>query len=328
LNELAHLCADHGVPIKCADGFSPDVSTPTGRLVLSLLGAIHQYQAEWTAEAAANAISVRRARGDVLGRLPYDAATTAAVVTAFNDSGSFLGACKLLNAQNVPTRLGGLWNVRTVSRVLRRTDTSGLPARKRQGERAGRSKHIFSGLLKCHCGDILTTMPRRDASVGYYCKHAHHDPSHSRPYVVAETKLLPWAKEEVTRGAGSHWLDVTYRDVNQKERDRLEVRRERVMGSYLDMRFDKATLDRLLGELDVELQALGNEDRAIESWAFKPTIVWTNEPGAINERLREMWRFVRLGSDLLPVEAEWFTTQQEREAAEDAQFASVASTDF
>lgn len=123
LNDLAHLCADHAVPIKCADGFSPDISTATGRLVLSLLGAVHQYQAEWTAEAAAGAIAVRRSRGDRLGRVPYGempSESVQGIVDAFHQAGSFLGACKLLNAAGVPSRLGGPWHPLTVARILRR----------------------------------------------------------------------------------------------------------------------------------------------------------------------------------------------------------------
>lgn len=326
LNDLAHLCADHGVPIRCADGFSPDVSTPTGRLVLSLLGAIHQYQAEWTAEAAANTIAVRRARGDVLGALPYGALPgedTATIVAAFQQAGSFLGACHALNAAGIKPRRGATWNVATVARILRRPEIAAAPHAKRQGARAGRATRLFSGLLVCgHCGDTLTSMPR-DRTVLYYCRRAHLDLRHPRPYTIREHRLVPWAKAEIIRGVGSHMLDIRYRDRSTAIRAELEARRERVVNDYFDMTGDRNGVVTRLAAIDAELLALGEADKSIEAIALTPSIIWTAPPGEINARLRQLWRSVTLGPDLLPVSADWYLSRADRESAEDALTATL-----
>ena len=326
LNDLAHLCADHKVPIRCADGFSPDVSTPTGRLVLSLLGAIHQYQAEWSAEAAANTISIRRERGDVLGAIPYGALPgedTAKIVAAFQQAGSFLGACNALNAAGITPRRGGPWTVTSVARILRRPELAAAPRAHRQGARAGRATRLFSRLLVCgHCGVTLTSMPR-DGSVAYYCRRAHMDSRHPRPYTIREHKLVPWAKAEIIRGVGSHMLDIRYRDRSMAIRADLEARRDRVVNDYFDMTGDKNGVVTRLAAIDAELLAIGEADRSIEAIALTPTIIWTAPPGEINARLRALWRSVTLGPDLLPVSADWYVSRAEYEAAEDALTATL-----
>src|SRR5688500_10920005 len=48
LARLAKLCGEHEVPIRCHDGYSPDVTTATGRMVLGILGSVYAWQAEWT----------------------------------------------------------------------------------------------------------------------------------------------------------------------------------------------------------------------------------------------------------------------------------------
>jgi len=328
LNDLAHLCAAHGVPIKCADGFSPDVSTTTGRLVLSLLGAIHQYQAEWTAEAAANTIAVRRARGDVLGTPPYgsqDGEDTSVLVAYFREAGSFLRAANALNAAGITPRRGGRWSATTLGRILRRPDVGAATYAPRRGVRAGRATRVFSGLLVCACGSFLTSMPRR-GTVAYYCRRATLDPTHPYPRTILEHKLLPWAQAEVIRGLGSHMLEIRYADQNVAVRAALEAKRARLMEAYLDMRFDKVVLDRMLTETDAELAALGQVDRAIAAVALKPAIRWDAPAGEINQRLRELWRSVQLGPDLRPVSANWYLSLEESAAAEDALAASLQET--
>jgi hypothetical protein len=98
------------------------------------------------------------------------------------------------------------------------------------------------------------------------------------------------------------------------------------MEAYLDMRFDKVVLDRMLTETDAELAALGQVDRAIAAVALKPAIRWDAPAGEINQRLRELWRSVQLGPDLRPVSANWYLSLEESAAAEDALAASLQET--
>ena len=57
---------------------------------------------------------------------------------------------------------------------------------------------LFRGLLKCHCGSLMTPQ-QGSRSLGYVCPQGHHDARHPRPVVVSERKLLPWIKEEADR---------------------------------------------------------------------------------------------------------------------------------
>ena len=140
------------------------------------------------------------------------------------------------------------------------------------------------------------------------------------------SQLLPWAQAEVIRGLGSHMLEIRYADQNVAVRAALEAKRARLMEAYLDMRFDKVVLDRMLTETDGELAALGQVDRAIAAVALKPAIRWDAPAGEINQRLRELWRSVQLGPDLRPVSADWYLSLEESAAAEDALTASLRET--
>lgn len=330
LNDLAHLCAERGIPIRCADGFSPDVTTSTGRMILNILGAIAQYTAEWASEAAINTNAIRRERGDTLGAPRYgsrEGEDVTALVAAFTEAGTFRGAIQKLNADGILSPQGHAWSITSLARILRRPEIAAASPSKAQGVRAGRATRIFSRLLYCHCGapTPMTTMPGRH-SPRYRCNRGEQDDRHPRPVTVTESQLLPWAQAEVIRGLGSHMLEIRYADQNVAVRAALEAKRARLMEAYLDMRFDKVVLDRMLTETDAELAALGQVDRAIAAVALKPAIRWDAPAGEVNERLRELWRSVQLGPDLRPLSADWYLSLEESAAAEDALTASLRET--
>jgi len=54
---------------------------------------------------------------------------------------------------------------------------------------------MFTGLLICGtCGTTLSSM-NSAWSVRYYCRVAHLDKSHPRPYTVSERKVMLWAQQ-------------------------------------------------------------------------------------------------------------------------------------
>jgi DNA invertase Pin-like site-specific DNA recombinase len=326
LNDLAHACADKGVPINCADGTSPDVSTSSGRLILSLLGAIHQYQAEWTQEAAANSLAVRRANGGVVGSTPYgakDGEDPAILVEYFKAAGSFHQAAIALNAAGIMTRRGNRWTATTLGRILRRPDIGAAQNQPIRGVRAGRETRMFSKLLRCHCGAFpMTSMPNRPG-VSYYCRAATLDPSHPYPRTIPEHRLLPWMQREALR-FGSHGVEARNAGIkNQQKRARLEAERDALVPFIRDRRLSPGKIEEELTRIDSELAALGPVDRAIAEIVLTPVVRWDAEPGVVNTRLRAMWRHVQLGADLMPVSASWVLSKEEHEAAEDAQTAVI-----
>jgi DNA invertase Pin-like site-specific DNA recombinase len=327
LNDLAHECGSHGIPIHCADGYSPDPSNATGTMILNMLGAVAQYMAEWQSESAINTNAIRRERGDTLGAPRYgtqEGEDVSVLVTAFREAGSFRGAVMRLNAAGVPApQKGNPWSITTLARILRRPDVDAAPPSRGQGVRGGPSTRLLSGLLLCACGSPtpLTSMPSRH-SIRYYCRAASMLPSHPRPVTVTESMLVEWVKAEVTRGLGSHRIEI--RDAGRKnahQRERLELQRQRLVDDYFAMTGEKPTAR--LAEIDAQLAALGPVDRSIAAIALTPVINWAAEPGVINGHLRKLWSAIVLGPNMRPVKALWYLTQADREAAEDAQTATI-----
>ena len=207
VHRLTTKCAARGIPVRCADGFSPDVSNAQGRMVLNILTAIGQFYAESTQERMVALTMMRRERGDRIGRAPFGSRVTGGklvpnpdesvdvLADAYRRAGSVVGACRLLNAEGVPTRKGGKWQSSAFAQIL---EVHGLLTRR---PRAGRpASHVFvlSGLLHCCCERTLS--PRfinKGAGVSYECKHAKSDAGHPRPQSVSENVILPLVREKI-----------------------------------------------------------------------------------------------------------------------------------
>lgn len=314
---LAEACRDHNVPIRLAKEGFLDYTTVSGRLHIHILASVAQAEAEWAQERAADAIKVRRERGDHFGRAPYGTRSEKGqlvdnpdepieeVIEAFRIAGSFLGAARLLNHRGTPTRLGKGWDTRTVQRILEREAPEMLPARRRAGART-RRRHLLSGLLRCHCGSAMTTMPRRDASTGYWCHVAHTDPSHPRPYVVAETKLLPWVQQEAALLCPPDTI-VTGEDDNESRRAELTGRRRRIIENYEDGLIERAERDTKLAAIDNELARY-----AISAVQPVPDVDWSQPPDILNAILSAIWDHIQLDEMLRPVRAEWLVPEWRR----------------
>lgn len=278
---------------------------------------------------AASTVATKRRNGIPMGRLAYgeqDGEDIQPLIDAFTEAGSFLGACKLLNERGIKTRLGGDWNVKSLSRILRRQDFENIPRPARRGAAAGRATRIFSGLLVCHCGDVLTSMPRfwrdihgvkHERSVGYYCRRAHSNTAHTRPYMITEPRLMPWARAEVTRGLGLLRPRFEEQNASAAERERLDARRARVIDAFLDGTIDKPTRDNELAKTDAAITRLGETTKSIRFVGITQTFDWTADPSVINANLHQLWRSVTLGNDLLPVTADWYVTPFDRETTLD-----------
>ena len=251
--------------------------------------------------------------------------SVAAVLAAFETAGSFLGACKLLNEQGVPTRTRGKdgWNVLTVSRIVRRALP--VPPLGRQGTRAGRSTRLFSGLLTCHCDSPMSSMPRPGGrSVGYYCRAAHNNlrrgvpladrsAPHPRPYVVSERFIRPWVMAEMAKSYTP--TAVTYKDdlgAMAKRMAELDAKRERIVDMYADGTLKtKPERDKRLAVIEVDRARLaasvttGRRVRTIRNVPFD----WSRDPGMVNADLRDLWDHIVLGADLRPVRIAWRPTE-------------------
>lgn len=244
------------------------------------------------------------------GELPGE--SVAKVLETFDAIGSFLGTAKALTKEHWPTREGGDWDVKTVSTIVRRARPA-MPKRLRQGVRA-KSTRLFSGLLTCPCGATMSSMPRPGGrQIGYYCPAAHRNTEHSRPYVVSEAKIRPWAEAQVLTlrtldpaGFGPAPEDA---DKLTKRLAIIDARVVRVRDMFEHSEIDRPELVRRLALIERERATLDTTAK-LRTIRIVGLIDWTDEPGAVNAKLRTLWQHVILGRDLLPRRAVWQPTEE------------------
>lgn len=299
---LLNACRRAGVVIVTSEGrFEPD-NPMTDQLFYFQAMQNEGYSRQATQKRRATVTKLRE-RGVKMGPEFYGAKPgedIAAVLSAFEETGSTHGAARLLNGRGVPTRRGGKWVHGSVRAVLVREGR--MPALGTRGVKP-KAPFAFYRLLRCHCGRILSGAKRPQGAPIYRCINGASDPDHG-PKSVAEPQVLPWAMAEAARLAVPA-DDVALNEENEAERSRLEAKRDRVIDAYADGAIDKAERDRRLVKID---EAIGKLNRTAVIVAL-PAIRWDRPPEAVNAALRALWSEVTLGPDMRPVRAEWLVPE-------------------
>jgi DNA invertase Pin-like site-specific DNA recombinase len=311
LARLTMACEERKVPIRCADGYSPDVSTSTGRMVVGILGSVYAWQAEWTSESAVGGVEVRRSRGDWIGPAPWGKRVVGGklvdhpdedvedVAGAYREAGTYQGAARLLATRKIKSRRGR-WAASAVRSILRYGKPELISPTTRRG-RPPKKDFRLSGLLRCPCGATLSGKNERGGTVSYLCQRAGEDPDHSRPRSIAESKVLPWVEAEAARYRQPP-DERTDRALVEANRSALVSRRERVGIALIDGLIDRA-------EALTQARAIDDELAALPAAATPPRLrridpaTWS--PREYNDVLRSLFRGIDLGSDLKPVRAQW-----------------------
>ena len=310
--ELAELCQAHGVVIRLAKEGNLDYSSVAGKLLVHILAAAAQAEAEWGAERSADSVRIRLERGDYLGIPPYGYRRVdgklvenpdeplAPIFEAFEKAGSCFGAARILNGAGIFTRRGALWTSKVVGDLLRR---EGVAYESRPVQKGVKPKADWTlyRLLICPCGHVMTGMDKR--SPRYTCYRAKHVHNHSRPYGVSEPKLMPWIKAEASRLRTPDLVEMAQRD--EQKREALVGRRQRILDNYEDGHVTRVQRDAKLTVVDEELDRL---DRRTQTVAI-PEIDWDWPPGRVNEVLRAMWSHIELNEKLQPIRAEWLVPE-------------------
>lgn len=239
----------------------------------------------------------QRARGMKLGAPFYGGMAgedLAAVVAAFDRTGSLSATARELNRLGVPSRRGH-WAHSSVQRILAR---EGLVPE--VGVRGGKHRmpHLFARLLRCHCGHLLTGSRRTDGSTIYRCLRAETSLDHDRKS-IAEAVVLRWAVVEMAR-LRPPAEPVLMIDL-ESERHELAARLERVRVAFLAGIMDEPTMLREKADTDDALMRLHLQSRAV----VVPAFAWNREPYEVNLALRALWSHVQLGPDLRPLHADW-----------------------
>lgn len=298
LRALMKLADEHGVPVRLVAD-QVDTSTATGRMLLTMLAAVDEMTADLASEHARDAVAARRARGDRIGHPFYGEKSgedPEAVVSAFREAGSVMGACRILNRDGVPTRMGGPWATVSVREILVRLGA--MPHRTRPGAK-DRAPFMFYGLLRCHCGHLLTgtryTNGKQRLYTAYKCHHGRTTPDHGLAS-VPEKKVLAWAMDEAAR-LRLPGDQAQERIADASKRDALAAQREKVLDMYTLPGVTREQVVARLETIDAELSALDERNVIVDI----PALDWSQAPEIVNAILRAMWSEVRLGPDLQPL---------------------------
>ena len=278
----------------------------------------------------------RKERGDVVGRAPYgyrhemidgrsqlvprEGEDLAGVIAAFEEAGTYNGAARLLNApegetvtddrgdvvgtgKGLPTRFGQRWDATAVRRIYLRERPEARPLAPRKGS-ASRGRRYFSGLLRCphadmHPGSPILTTGGTAWGPRYLCRSARVMADHPKPYIVAEGKVLEWAKAEIEK-FGKHAV-VIFGDTDTTvtgQIEKLDRRRQATLEMFLDGDVSRDEKKRRIEAIDAELATLEPSRRAVARRVVgmypAGKVDWNAAPGEINAHLRELWDHVEL----------------------------------
>ncbi len=298
---LAELCVKHGVKVRFAKEGEMALDTVSGRLIVSVLAAVAQMEAELAQERARDTVAARRARGDQIGPKRYGARPgedLSLVVEAYEDAGSLQGAARLLTASGVPTRQGGIWRTSSVRAVLQKGAPDILRPGRQKGVKA-RQPYLLARLLRCHCGQMMSPQNGR-SGVRYWCSRAAEDPGHPMPRSISESKVLPWVMVEV-EGAGPE--DRVYRIAADTEaRAAASEHLRRLTLVYLEGGMEDVAYRAKRKTLEADLERLAAEGRMVH---LPPPDWGHDDPADLNGWLRALLRYVQLDEAAVPVYAEW-----------------------
>jgi DNA invertase Pin-like site-specific DNA recombinase len=308
-HRLAKACAEREIPIRCADGYSPDISNSIGKLVLNVLSSIAEYYADNVQERARVTTMMRRQRGDRIGKAPYGQRVRdgklepnpdedlAQLLEAFRKAGTVQGAARALNAAGVPTRSGGPWRSSNLSGILA---AAGVLTRRPRAGRPSTRAYRLAGLLRCSCGATMTGRTEYGrTAVSYECRRSRTLPDHPRPLSVPETAVLPWIREHVD---GLAWGDRVEMPAAAIDVDELAAKRRRILDNYEDGLIDRSARNEKLAEVDA-LIAAGTRPASLE--ALPASIDWTWPVEDVHRLLQLLVEHVQLGEDMRPAAIAW-----------------------
>lgn len=300
LSSLAELCASQNVVVRLAKEGELSFSNPYGKFQLHLLGALAQMEAELAQERARDTTETRRERGDHIGPAPYGyhlvngrlhedpGADRTIVLVAYQETGAFQAAARLLTEHGVPTKTGkGGWSASAVRSVVRR-EAPGLVTSGVSRGRSARGAFRLSGLLRCGgCGQVLTGRTFRGRYVSYSCRRAPTLPGHSRPWTVSEDKVMPAIRRAISRVKPSS--DGLARVAQRL--GRLRRRRARILEAFYDGTIDREARDAALRVVDASITKARRDETLHQAMLPVPL---EGSPVEVNPFLRRLIEYVQL----------------------------------
>jgi DNA invertase Pin-like site-specific DNA recombinase len=315
LLRFVELCQDHNVPIR-TNVENIDTSSAMGRMLLTIMAAVAQLEAELAQERIGAALAAKRANGDELGQPHYGyrhvkrdgrvveerdpAVDLEPIRQAYVEAGSVLGAVRLLRDRGVPSPRGRReWGTSALTRVVERNWPELLPQRNARGRRVPTSASVFAQLVACpFCGTTMTPNTHRGQ---LYCRFGARDRRTHPRYSVTEAALLPAAKAEAARFRLPTQVESAAAD--EAKVAALDGKRERVLDLYVSGLLDKADRNRRLAAIEYQRTALDAQKRVV---AVPTAIDWESwPPEQINAVLRTFWSRVELRDDMTLARFVW-----------------------
>ena len=274
------------------------------------------------AERVRDAHAAKRARGEVVWRLPYgqrngpdgkpkpDSEAVAVIRKAkelMAEQGNLRGTARELNRLGVTSPNGKAWNGESVGLIVNSDDEGQrLGPRKRTG-RAGRRGpvRVLTKLLHCAaCGRLLSPQAHRFKKGDYYswvCLGSRTAPEHPKPNGRGEPILLPLLQGEAARmRVPTDRVELV--EAAEGELERLDERERRLMEAV------EAGLWSI-AEVSSRLDAIHADRRSVEARTViadvPQEIDWSWEPAALNEVLHALWERVDVDLAACSVDVTW-----------------------
>jgi DNA invertase Pin-like site-specific DNA recombinase len=326
--DFAYACRDHDTRLITGDG---EVQTVTANqeFQLGVQALVNQHEHKLIKERIRAGVAEWVGRGNAPGSAPYGyrfiqnaedvrilapnpAEDVDVLLAAVREGGSFHAGARLLNAQAVPTRRGGLWVGPVVYKILAKQRPDAVDVRRPRGPIRSKvlGRGIFRRLLRCYCDagstSWLTPKPQRaEASrlrplMSYGCTFARTDPSHPRPQGVSELRLLEWAREAVGWTVVNTYTD----DAAPVDVAVFDERRKAAAIAFTMGAFTREELAEVQREL-AEAQSAATAAKTVKGLRIA-NFDWERPDPEINADLRLIWREIRLGPGMRTFEAvEW-----------------------
>jgi DNA invertase Pin-like site-specific DNA recombinase len=201
LTRLFETCQERGIPVRL-EADVVDTSTASGRMTATILASVAAFEADVAGERLRAAYAAKSARGERVSTRTFYGEKAGedaeAVLAAFHEAGSYIGAARLLNDRKVKPQTARLWWPTSVRVIVQRLEPSATrgPA---QGSRAGWGTATFRLTRLLHCPIDGTTMTgRRDRKdrIRYVCQI--HTAEHVRT-LISESLILPAIRAEADR---------------------------------------------------------------------------------------------------------------------------------
>ena len=283
---LFDLCDQHHVPVRL-DADPIDTSTAMGKMQLTMVASMAQFESDIASERVSHAIAAMKANGTFVATPGYGdrpGEDLAAVVAAFTEGGSYYRAAQLLNERDVKPRQSTRgWWPSSVREVIRKARPDLIAPRVTRRVAAGGPSFTFARLLRCGtCGTLLTGNRHR-GRIRYYC------PMFGQPHqrrTISETKLLGAVKDEV----GHLNRRKVPKKVAEGKTTNLDARRAKV----LDL-FEHGEIER--PELQRRLERIAAEEREHEDELTirkVPDVQWDGDPRQLNAILTILFTEIAL----------------------------------